>query len=178
MPLPCSLSLFHFLPRATWVFSAPPEQSFWARAASSTFTTLRGHQPLSLQQPNVYSVYVQGPQYSISSSYAPVDVQSCFDDNTPEDTVLVCCPYTFADAISNPWAIKARMFASGIGLDRVNFQRLSPQVSSAPMAFAPCPGMDSQPVLHMDYIVNAVLARSITSFSGMRFRGSQATNFR
>ncbi|KAG2453166.1 hypothetical protein HYH02_002490 [Chlamydomonas schloesseri] len=170
-----SVVVFHFLPATTWVFTAPPGQSFWARERSSpgVMTEIYTGGLLQLEVPALYVLKYSSPQYSLAVCYSPVDLESCYADND-EQTTLVYCLYTFADALRNPHVRYARVFHD-IGVDRVAYNPRNPIVLTTPKTYSACPG--ARPSMNMDAVYAGVAVRASLELIGLRFRGSLPTNY-
>ncbi|KAG2437335.1 hypothetical protein HXX76_005992 [Chlamydomonas incerta] len=167
-----SVVVFHFLPTTTWVFTAPADQSFWARERTVMSDMYTGG-PLQLEAPALYVLKYSSPQYSVAVCYSPVDLAGCYADND-EKTTLVYCLYTFADALRNPHVRYARIFHD-VGVDRIAYNPLNPIVLTAPKTYTACPG--ARPSMNMDAVYAGVAVRAPLELIGMRFRGSLPSNY-
>ncbi|GFR47720.1 hypothetical protein Agub_g9474 [Astrephomene gubernaculifera] len=174
--------VFHFLPAVTWVFSAPPNQSFWAAqtAASTTqqpqqqiLTDVYTGAGLQLARPSLYVASYTSSLYSIALCYSPVDLHACYADNR-EDTQLAYCLYSFADSLRNPHVRYVRVFHD-IGVDRVAYNRFNPIPVTTPKSLSACPG--TLPSINLDKVLNGVSVRAALEFNGFRFKSSRPTNF-
>ncbi|KXZ54295.1 hypothetical protein GPECTOR_5g381 [Gonium pectorale] len=168
------LSVMHFLPSHMWVFSAPPAQSFWAREYFNAMGATSSGAPLSFNIPDLYLLKYNSPQYSISITYAPVDLRSCYATDEAEDTALVYCLYTLADALRSPLIRRIRVFHH-VGFDRIVYNRQNPLCITQPKFITACPG--ANPVLNTDNILYGVSVRAPVEFTQLRFRGLLATNY-
>lgn len=74
-----------------------------------------------------------------------------------------------------PPAARYAMVFHDVGLDRSLYNPRNPLQITAPTVVQSCPG--SHPSINLDFITTGIAVRTKLEFRGIRFRGTQPTNF-